>query len=100
MELTGIELIAKERQEQIEKHNRSIESDVENNADCELAAVATALAYPYHYADDSDNYPENWDKDLIKRMVSKPYKERLIIAGALLVAEIDRLNAINPTNSK
>jgi hypothetical protein len=31
--LTGIELIAQERQEQIEKHGRSIEQDVALNGD-------------------------------------------------------------------
>ena len=78
--------------EQIEKHGRTIESDAEINNDCELAQVASALSYPYHYADDNDDYPENWNQDIIRNMVSKSYKERLIIAGALIAAEIDRLN--------
>lgn len=93
---TGIELIAIERQEQIEKHGRSIEKDVEINEGEELAQVASALCYPFHYAHDNDDYPENWDRELISKMVSKPRIERLIIAGALIAAEIDRLNSIEP----
>ena len=38
--------------------------------------------------------PEGWSFELFKKMCNKPYKERLVIAGALIAAEIDRLNAI------
>lgn len=88
---TGIELIAQERQEQIEKHGITVKNDIEINQNKELARVASALAYPYHYVDNFDDYPEYWDKQAVAKMVQKPYKERLIIAGALIAAEIDRL---------
>ncbi|MCY1309757.1 hypothetical protein D9M70_598820 [compost metagenome] len=91
---TGIELIAEERREQIEKHGRTIERDIEINTNDELAAVASVLAYPYHYADDLDDYPESWDEDALRNMISKPRIERLTIAGALIAAEIDRLQRI------
>ncbi len=92
---TGIELIAEERQEQIEKHGRTIASDVENNPKCELARVAGTLAWPeiedIHGVEES--CPENWIGPLWDKMIEKPYKARLIIAGALIAAEIDRLQA-------
>ena len=94
MKKTGIELIAEERQEQIEKHDRTIENDVIINQHQELSVVASTLAYPYHYAEDFDDYPENWDKDALAKMIQKPRIERLVIAGALIAAEIDRLQAI------
>ena len=36
----------------------------------------------------------NWDEDLWQKMCNKSYKDRLIIAGALIAAEIDRLQSI------
>ncbi|WP_392471288.1 hypothetical protein ACF3OC_07930 [Sphingobacterium cellulitidis] len=91
MEKSGLELIAREREEQLKKHGRTIESDVQENRFKELAQVASALAYPHHYADDFDDYPENWDREILANIIQKPYKERLIIAGALIAAELDRL---------
>ena len=86
--MTGIELIAKERQEQIEKHDRPTEYDVMYNANKELyhLAMATLLGT-------KNLLPERhpgWDV-IVDNMVSKQYKERLIIAGALIAAEIDRI---------
>ncbi len=105
--LSGIELIAKEREEQIVKHNRTIESDVEcNSGDYEidgnpayspqLTHTASQLIAPdgdlvREYIDIDTLIPHNWNKALWRRMMKKPYKERLIIAGALIAAEIDRL---------
>lgn len=45
---SGIELIAKERQEQIEKHGRTIEHDVENNDNEQLAMGAEMLLAVEH----------------------------------------------------
>lgn len=104
---TGIELIAEERQEQIEKHGRSIEQDVklnhghyEENGEVfnnpQLTHAAGQLIHP----DDSVFrqlfeagifMPHRWDKNIWVKMMKKPYKERLIIAGALIAAEIDRI---------
>ena len=91
--MTGIELIAKERQEQIEKHGRTIEYDASQNIDGQLAHAASVLSYPYHYADDIDDTPYDWNIDLFKKMRNKPRIEQLVIAGALIAAEIDRLKA-------
>ncbi len=88
---TGIELITIERQEQIEKHDRSIQQDANDNDLCQLATAASKLAQ--EEMDDVDiNPPPGWDDPNIwGRMIKKPYKDRLIIAGALIAAEIDRL---------
>ena len=89
---TGIELIAQERKEQIKKHLRSVEYDVNFNSDNQLSKAAAGLC-----VDDIGGYwsfktlPEGWDQQIWDKMTNKSYKERLIIAGALIAAEIDRL---------
>jgi len=96
---TGIELITKERDEQISKHGRTIRKDVEINKKAQLSFAAAILTCPTpeQYADSSNNYacPTGWDINVWNKMRLKSYKERLIIAGALIAAEIDRLNAID-----
>lgn len=105
---TGIELITEERAEQIEKHGRTIEQDVQFNHGQfdiagehfnlpQLAHAAGQLLYQNddvfrQHFDDDIFVPHNWDKDIWLKMMNKPYKERLIIAGALIAAEIDRIN--------
>lgn len=89
---TGIELIAEERNEQIEKHGRTVDYDVIQNSNEQLSDAASKLC-----VDDAGGYwptdtlPLNWRQDLWDKMTNKPYKERLIIAGALIAAEIDRI---------
>jgi hypothetical protein len=98
---TGIELIAQERKEQVEKHGRTIDKDVYENGSYQLSIGASKmLAYPA----ECHNYqlpPNGWSVDIYKKMRDKPYKERLIIAGALIAAEIDRIQAVeNPPHEK
>ncbi len=38
------------------------------------------------------SFPTHWNKIDTKHMVEKSHKKRLIIAGALIAAELDRLN--------
>lgn len=95
---TGIELIAQERKEQIEKHGRTVERDVHENAPhvFEVPLTKAASALTMEPLTDHGKYfmkPSNWDQSIWDKMCAKPYKERLIIAGALIAAEIDRLNA-------
>lgn len=87
---TGIELIAIERQEQIEKHGRSIHDDVMLNNNYQLSDAASYMIKLYP-SDAGDFLPKGWNERLFDKMCSKSYKERLIIAGALIAAEIDRL---------
>src|SRR6478736_2572402 len=103
---TGVELIAIERQEQIEKHGYTVELADLNPQwynDYQLSRVASLLCSP-----ETGNlskvcpidtaiafgYIENWDADWLRYTANKPYKERLIIAGALLAAEIDRIKQL------
>lgn len=97
---TGIELIAIERQEQIEKHGRTIENDVMQNKGCQLADGAGVLCHPQIGTPRKrlSLMPTNWDDALVFKMCRKTYKERLIIAGALIAAEIDRLQRIDSAN--
>jgi hypothetical protein len=83
---TGIELIAQERNEQIEKHEWTLEWDVKENSKKELKKAAIALL-----EGEVNIFPANWDDELCQKMVDKSYKDRLIIAGALIAAEIDRI---------
>ena len=88
-QLTGVELIAKERQEQIEKHGftEQYQKDhLEYYSDGQLIDAA-------HYAITLKGWPQDWPKGYYRdKIVAKSYKDRLIIAGALIAAEIDRLN--------
>jgi hypothetical protein len=88
---TGIELIEKERTEQLEKHGRTIERDIAENPEGELRDAAIILISNWPMLMD---FPENWQDDIMEHVIKKSYKERLIIAGALIAAEIDRLNNI------
>lgn len=97
---TGIQLITEERQEQIEKHGRSIPNDVRDNADMQLSFGAALLLCPDPTAmgfdpNSTSGKPKDWDKVIWNKMMSKSYKKRLIIAGALIAAEIDRIQAID-----
>lgn len=87
----SIELIKQEREEQILKHGRTIELDIKYNSNYQLSYAVEKLCVPEL---DVPNYtpPMNWDEDIWNKMISKSHKERLIISGALIAAEIDRLN--------
>ncbi len=85
---TGINLIAKERREQIKKHNRSVALDIIQNPKGELLFGAQALM-----EDDYGCFPSQWDSVICANMLAKSEIERLAIAGAFIAAEIDRLQA-------
>lgn len=91
---TGIELIAEERQEQLSKHNYTVQQDVIYNSGIEKPLTKAAAALTIEYGNGlaaQTMKPTNWDEEYWNKMMEKPYKERLIIAGALIAAEIDRL---------
>lgn len=93
---TGIELIKKEREEQILKHGRTTELDIQINKRRQLADAAAVLATPLIDTPRKrlSLMPSDWDDAVALKMCSKSYKERLIIAGALIAAELDRLSAV------
>lgn len=95
---SGIELIAQERREQLVIHNRTITYDCKNNREEQLSKAASILClneFGCLTEDDikEDHRPSGWDQTIWDKMVTKSYKERLIIAGAFIASEIDRLNA-------
>lgn len=85
--LTGVELIEVERKEQIEKHGRTIENDQRDNRGLQLVTGAIAIL-----SEKFGTFPDGWDLKICNNIACKPYKERLAIAGALIAAEIDRVN--------
>ena len=90
---TGIELIAIERQEQIDKHGRTIESDIANNKAYQLTEAAAVLCTEKVRSSKQrfSLMPDDWDDEISLKMCRKSRKERLIIAGALIAAELDKI---------
>lgn len=87
---TGIELIAQERQEQIEKHGMTVASDVNINPNGALLSAAKYLIDPSHSI-----WPKHWNVDYKEHLDNNKTKlEKLVIAGALIAAEIDRIKSI------
>lgn len=83
--LTGMELIAIERQEQIEKHGRTVQRDKDLNQFGQLLLAAFELMQPDKSPVPST--PMGWDQGMFRNMCMKPRRERLILAGALLLAD-------------
>ena len=91
---TGIELIAKERQEQIEKHGFDIKNDQDypNN---ELIKAAL-------FCIDSNvfEWPQFWGTQFRWKIEKNDRITRLTKAGSFIAAEIDRLiNSSTPTEA-
>jgi len=91
---TGTELIMNERAHQIVNHGRTARHDFLNNKHGELIHAAREMSIPnlvitpeYLVA----SRPKEWSASMWEKMCGKPYIERLVIAGALIAAEIDRL---------
>lgn len=95
---TGSELIEAERQRQIEVEGWTPDHDDEHTGG-ELSQAAAAYALGGHVLTDIEGerelhiWPTSWDapEDTIKR---KPRLRQLVIAGALIVAEIERLQRL------
>lgn len=81
---TGIELIAEERQEQIVKHGFDARHDEGESFNLTNAAVFVLTG-------DEIYYPESWEVKWKNKFMGKNYKDSLIAAGALIAAELDRL---------
>jgi hypothetical protein len=90
LKTTGIDLITIERNEQINKHGRTIDYDVKNNKRGQLAKGAASLIHYQLLL--RETTPDGWDEDSFIKMKLKDHKDRLVIAGALIAAEIDRVS--------
>lgn len=87
---TGLAMIAQERQEQLEIQMYAPVND-DGYLNNQLLRVSTAIV-----TGDSGDFPTDWDYEWYRKTIRKPINERLAIAGALIAAEIDRLNKIKP----
>lgn len=87
--MTGQELVIKERKEHFSKHGITVEKDSDKNCTGQLKEGARKLMAKSK--DLVDFPPEDWDKTLWAKMCNKSYKDRLVIAASLIIAEIDRL---------
>lgn len=94
-------MIATERQKQIDKHGFTAEHHVnhpEYYEDKQLnVAAATLLLQDLTPEETCSDVPKNWDYSWFTNIMERPLKERLIIAGALIAAELDRLDKIEET---
>lgn len=101
--MTGAEMIVAERRRQIEKERFDATHDSQHESH-ELAWAACCYAapepifkceYPYGPREGYafvNPWPEDWDEEWDKRDKHSDVR-RLVIAGALIAAEIDRLSA-------
>ena len=91
----GILLIATERQKQISKHGFTGEHHANHPEwydNMQLSQAAVALLTPDLKPHDLDTeIPTNWDPERFQSFINRERKERIIIAGALLAAELDRI---------
>ena len=83
---TAKELIDQELKEQREKHGYDLTHDVQVNNECQLYHAAIKIQ-----GSELNPPPENWNTFIWNKITGKPKKERLIISGAFLKAEIERL---------
>lgn len=82
---SGIEIIRNERKEQREKHGYdSAHDDQHINSEMVKFAVFCITGYDVHY-------PSNWDTSHKLKIFKKDRVDQLGIAGAMIAAEIDRL---------
>ena len=96
--MNGSALIAKERERQINEEDWDAEHDAEQfSGDLARAAICYAAPVPIFEKSESrgeiafcDPWPRDWDEEYDKRGKHGPIR-RLVIAGALIAAEIDKI---------
>lgn len=87
----GAALIAAERARQVSEEGWTPEHD-DQHKDGSLAGAAAVLAMEHTYGDARwVNYDTSWIRELRNKHAATPIIRRLVIAGALIAAEIDRL---------
>src|SRR5690606_7328148 len=93
--MNGIELIAQERQKQIDKHGFTGEHHAQHPKWYEGGQLLSAARHLSSlYMVDIDWRPHNWDPEWYRRLCNKSFKGRIIIAAALIAAELDRFKAL------
>jgi len=100
--MTGIEMIAQERERQVTVEGYHSDHDDEHfGGELALAAACYAVPMPIYtieFCGDGDTHPVwPWGEELQEKRDAHPAIRRLTIAGALIAAELDRLiRASNP----
>lgn len=91
---TGVGLIAQERAEQKTKHKRTLRDDKIFNSEGQLSFVAGLISNKEapNVPMIAQYCPPGWDVEYFMKLINKPYPDRLKIAGALIAAELDRVN--------
>lgn len=92
------ELIAEVLRQYVKMRNRyTVEADVEHNSNYELNDASYFIAFHVSQMAMEDKveycrtrFP-HWDQEWLLKTLEKTYKERLIIASSLLIAEIERV---------
>lgn len=86
--------VVTERLKQIEK-GRTPVYDAENNKIYQLTDAAAYLltssgtVLPLHDDDEEKFLPLGWNKEAFQALLTKPWKERFIVAIALIIAELE-----------
>lgn len=94
---TGIELIAEERQEQIEKHGWTLEHDAKyTNGElvqsAKFSEIATGRGIGFDGLEIEGAYwPIGWSNYFRRKIILKTKVQALAVAGAFYMAENDRL---------
>lgn len=100
----GTELVIAERQKQLDKE-RNIEYDIAYNKEEQLSSFIRLLTHNIYlgnnnkdihlksliYNEKSNNVNFDFNIDTLLRYMNKPYIDRIRIAGALCIAELDRI---------
>lgn len=89
---SGVELISDEREKQISKHGFTGEHHFNKPEWYDKGQLIEAANTLSMKEIKSCLVPFNWDIEWFSNLCNRPYKERLVISGALIAAEIDRLN--------
>jgi len=93
--VNGVGLISIERFEQIAKHGKTVEFDVENNKEGQLLYAASVLINNNRPKRLICEAPIGWDaKEWFYLIKKEDPIQRLSMAGALIAAELDRLLTI------
>ncbi|KAB1228468.1 hypothetical protein [Chryseobacterium viscerum] len=102
---TGVELIASERQKQIDKHGFTAKHSIEHpewyDKEQLVYAAHSLLSLevkPAMYIKEPDNWDKEWFIRILKKAsADKNYRYRVV--GAFLAAELDRIKLIERQNS-
>jgi len=94
MKKTGIELIAEERREMIEKHGWDLSNDISYKDEQLLKAALFCIDQKRF------EWPFGWIIRFRMKILLKTRVDQLKVAGAFIAAEIDRLQALGDGTDK